>query len=276
MPKAWLSSMLKDGLYTQIIGRRILHFEQITSTMDEASALAEKGAEDGTVVLAEEQSAGRGRFSRPWLSPKGNLSLSVLLRPERRMADFVSMLAGLAVVRSVRKTTGLEAYLKWPNDVLLRGRKLSGILVETSYSSNELQYVVVGIGINLSFDPSMAPELSDTAAGLDLEAGRPIEQGEMLRNLLQEMDALYLDLKGSDQQSPDVASGSLRILDEYRSCLSTLGQQVEVTWKNDTYRGYADDVDETGNLILRLDTGRTKTIFAGEVTSSRPLLPGVR
>ena len=270
MSSSWLSSMMKEGIYTQTIGRRILHYERVSSTMDEASALTEKGAEDGTVVVAEEQWAARGRFSRQWVSPEGNLSLSIILKPQEASAGYISMLAGVAVVRAIGKTTSLEARLKWPNDVLVGGKKLCGILVEPSYLAGQMQYAIVGIGINVALDPSVMPDISQTATSLAIETGEQVERGPLLRNLLQEMDALYLELGRTFPQSTDSGSEDPRLLDEYRSCLDTLGRNVEVAWQDDICRGFAEDVNEMGNLVLKLDNGETRVLSAGEVTLARP------
>ena len=270
MSSSWLSSVIKEGIYTQTIGQRILHFESLSSTMDEAAALAEKGAEDGTVVVAEAQWAARGRFSRPWISPEGNLSLSIILRPQEAAAGYISMLAGVAVVRTVGKTTSLEARLKWPNDVLVEGRKLCGILVEPSYLADQLQYAVVGIGINVTLDPSEMPDISQTATSLTMEADEQVQQGILLRNLLQEMDFLYLELEKTAPHAGDSLPQAPRILNEYRACLDTLGQYVDVAWKDDICRGFAEDVNEVGNLVLKLDNGETRVLSAGEVTLARP------
>lgn len=270
MPNSWLSSMMREGIYTQTIGRRILHFDRVSSTMDEASALAERGAEDGTVVVAEEQWAARGRFSRSWVSPEGNLSLSIVLRPQEAAAGYISMLAGVAVIRAVTKTTALEARLKWPNDVLVGGKKLCGVLVEPSYLSDQLQYAVVGIGINVALDPSEVPYISQTATSLALETGEQIDRGPLLRNLLQEMDALYLELERTAPQTADAVPETPRILDEYRFCLDTLGRHVEIAWQDDICQGLAEDVNDLGNLVLKLDNGETRVLSAGEVTLARP------
>ncbi len=274
MSDAWLSSTMKEGIYTQTIGRRIIYFQRLSSTMDEASALAEAGMEDGAVVVAEEQWAARGRFSRPWMSPKGNLSLSVILRPGSDSAGYISMLAGVAVVRAIRKTAGLEARLKWPNDVQLSGKKTCGILVEPAYMADQLQYAVVGIGINVVFDPSGTPDLSHTATSLAVEKGEVVDRGGLLRNLLQEMDSLYLELEIASLKAPDASSGHHRILYEYRSHLDTLGRHVEVVWQDDVLQGLAEDINEVGNLVLRLDDGETKVVSAGEVTLTTPAESG--
>ena len=270
MASSWLSSTMREGIYTHTVGRRILYFERVSSTMDEASALAEGGAENGTVVVAEEQWASRGRFSRPWVSPKGNLSLSVILRPQGTAAGYISMLAGVAVVRAIGKTTTLDARLKWPNDVLVDGKKLCGILVEPSYLSDQLQYAVVGIGINVALDPTETPEISQTATSLTMQTGGAVHRGHLLRNLLHEMDTLYLELERTAPRTADALLDAPTLLDEYRSCLDTLGQHVEVSWQGDICRGFAEDVNEMGNLVLKLEDGRTKVVSAGEVTLARP------
>ena len=268
MPRNTVSAMLREGLYTRVVGRRIVYFQRISSTMDEAARLAqEEAAEDGTVVLAEEQTAGRGRFQRTWVSESGNLLLSVLLKPSLEALPYVSIMAGVAVARAIRKTTGLEPAIKWPNDVRLGGRKVCGILVETSLQSEAVRYAIVGIGLNVAFDPTGVEELADIATGLNVEAGKPVDREVLLKHLLQEIDRLYLSLGPAGWPVTD-ASGPQRVLDEWRGLLETLGKRVEVRWRDTVYRGLAEDVDGSGNLLLCLEDGTVSSLPAGEVTSA--------
>jgi BirA family biotin operon repressor/biotin-[acetyl-CoA-carboxylase] ligase len=246
------------GLYTHTVGRRIIHFSRVGSTMDVAAQEGRAGAFEGTVVVADEQTRGRGRLERTWVSLADNLHLSVLLRPELKVAPLIMVVAGVVLVRAIRDVTGLRARLKWPNDVILRGRKVAGILAEGVTGQSGESYAVLGIGVNVNSDPSNIPELASIATSLSRETGAPLEKGALLRRILQELDYLYRGLQQG--QVP---------LDEWRGYLDTLGRRVRVEWRGEVCRGLAEDVDERGSLVLRSDDGSRVTLPAGEVSYLR-------
>ena len=269
-----VSGMLRQGLYTRVVGRRIVFFQRLSSTMDEGTRQAREGAEEGTVTLAEEQTAGRGRFQRAWFSLPGNLYLSIVMRPSLHALQYISIISGVAVVRAITKTTGLKPTIKWPNDVRLRGKKVCGILVENAIEASSVRYAIVGIGVNVALDLTTLEELADIATSLNVEAGTDVDRQILLRHLLQELDNLYLPLrKGHEIPRSPVpgqaqAGASLeRAKEEWRGLLEMLGKRVEVRWQDEVYSGYAEDVDEVGNLLLRLGDGTLATLPAGEVTS---------
>lgn len=268
MSKNIVSGMLRGGLYTRVVGRRLIYFRHLASTMDEAARMAQEGTETGTVVLAEEQSAARGRFRRQWVSPPGNLHISVVLRPSTEVLRYLSIMSGVAVVRAIRKATGIRSTIKWPNDVMIGGKKVCGILVENTLRGDTVQHSVLGIGVNVTFDPSAVDELSGKATSLNQEAGTEVDPEALLRHLLQELDNLYLPLRQARGAPTDIA-GSKPVIEEWRGLLETLGKRVEVTWVEDVYRGYAEDVDDAGNLLLRLEDGSVATLPAGEVTLAK-------
>ena len=270
-----VSGMLRQGLYTRVVGRRIVSFHRLSSTMDESTRLAEEGAQEGTVVLAEEQTAARGRFRRTWVSPAGNINLSIVLRPSPRSLQYLSIISGVAVARAIKKTTGLEPTLKWPNDVRIRGKKVSGILVENAFRGGAVEYAILGIGINVAFDPTTVDGLADRATSLNIEAGADVDRETLLGQLLYEIDRLYRPLRQTEPPSgPTYGHRSRevdsleRALQEWRSLLDTLGSRVEVRWQDEVYAGYAEDVDQVGNLLLRLNDGSLASLPAGEVTSA--------
>ena len=274
MPRNIVSAMLREGLYTQVIGRRILFFQRLSSTMEEAARQADEEAEDGTVVIAEEQESGRGRFQRAWVSPPGNLYLSIVLRPSLFAMQYLSIISGLAVVRGIRKTTGMRPTLKWPNDVRIGGKKVCGVLVESAVRGDRVEYGIVGIGINVDLNTDAVDGLADIATSLNKESRTNVDREVLLKNLLHEMDRLYAGLREPLGPSHSAASGLARggptlqgVMDEWRGLLETLGSQVEVRWQNDIYIGFAEDVDQVGNLLLRRDDGALTTLPAGEVTS---------
>ena len=274
MPRNVVAGMLREGLYTRVVGRRVLYFRRVSSTMDEAARLALEGAEDGTVVLAEEQTAARGRFDRVWVTQEGNLYLSIVLRPSRQALQYLSIVSGVAVARAIRKTIGLRPTIKWPNDVRLGGKKVCGVLVESSLLGDSVRYAIVGIGINVALDLSVVDGLADIATSLHVEAGTEVGREALLRNLLQEVDKLYLPLRGinggphASAPARSLGDGSLeQVMAEWRGLLETLGREVQVRWGEDVYAGYAEDVDDLGNLMLRQADGTLVTLPAGEVTA---------
>ena len=250
-----VSATIKGGLFTKIVGRRLVFFQEIPSTMDQAARLAMEATTDGTVVVAETQTSGRGRFGRKWTSPTGNIYMSVVFRPTLDALPYLSILAGVATIQTIRKTTGLEPKVKWPNDVMLGTKKVAGILVESVTEGDAVCYAVLGIGINVALDPSKNEEISGIATSLEGAVGKPLVREDILRQLLQDLDSLYLKL--IQGQTP---------IEAWREMLETLGQNVQVTWRNYTYRGLAERIDHVGNLQLRLEDGRLVTMTAGDVT----------
>jgi BirA family biotin operon repressor/biotin-[acetyl-CoA-carboxylase] ligase len=230
--------------------------------MNEAARQAQAGAQEGTVVVAETQTAGRGRLGRSWVSRPGNLYLTVVLRPTLQTLPFLSCLAGVAVVRALGQATGLRPSgeglrprLRWPNDVLLGGKKVAGILVESAVEGDAVRYALVGIGINVDLNTGNVAEIASFATSLNAAAGNPVSREEVLRHLLQGMDSLYLQL----------AHGNTPLA-EWKGLLDTLGRRVRVSWQDQVCWGQAEDVDELGNLQLRRDDGRLVTLTAGDVT----------
>ena len=246
---------LKEGLYTRVVGRRILSYPRLSSTMDQAVQEARQGTQEGTVILATEQTAGRGRFQRSWVSRPGNLLLSIVFYPSLQALPFLSIIASLAIVRTIRMVTSLRPTIKWPNDILIHGKKVCGLLVENALEGDAVNYAVVGIGLNVALRTAKIPELTAIATSLNLETGQEVELGLLLRRLLHEMDDLYFALSGGE--SP---------IAEWRHHLETLGRQVTVQWRDDVVTGYAQDVDERGHLVLRQAGGTLVALAAGEVT----------
>ena len=255
MSRNLVSATLRSGLFTSVVGKRLLFFQEITSTMDEAARLAESGTEEGTVVVAERQTAGRGRQGRSWVSREGNLYFSAVFRPTMETLPFLSMLAGVAASRAIRKTTGLDPRIKWPNDVILSGKKVGGILVESAVEGEKVLYAIVGIGINVNLDTDKVEDIAGHATYLNAAAGRSVPREEVFRQLLHDLDSLYLQV--IQGKSP---------LPEWRTLVGTLGQRVIARRGKDYFRGMAEGLDELGNLQLRLDDGQLMTLTAGDVT----------
>ncbi len=196
----WLNlASVEQRLTTRSVGRRFLYLTSTSSTMDVARSEAEAGAPDGTVVLAEEQTKGRGRFDRVWVSPAGkNLYVTLIVRPPLDRLHSLSIVAPLAVAVTVEDCTGLTPRIKWPNDVLVNGRKLSGILVESEIAGESVKYALIGVGINVNLDLEQAPEIAQIATSVKRELGRETSREEMLAAFLNHFEQLYEDAGKSD------------------------------------------------------------------------------
>jgi BirA family biotin operon repressor/biotin-[acetyl-CoA-carboxylase] ligase len=247
--------MLRSGLYTAVIGRKVRFYQSTGSTMDDVAEWARAGAAEGAVAVAETQTASRGRMGRRWISDEGNLYFSVLFRPEPDALPLLSPLAGVAAARAIRQVAGVYPSIKWPNDVTIGGRKVAGILAESALSGAQVQHAIVGIGINVALDVSSDPEIAATATSLNHAAEAEVDRAELLRRILQHMDALYLDIRRGRSPVP-----------EWRRWLDTLGRRVTIAHHSTADTGLAEDIDEHGNLLLRTDAGELLTLTAGDIT----------
>ena len=243
------------NLDTHFVGQRVVYYPSLTSTMDVARRETEQGAAEGTVVIADEQTAGKGRLKRIWLSPRGNIALSIILYPSLVYLPSLIMLASLAVVHSIEAVTGLKSVIKWPNDVLINGRKVCGILVESEVKGGRVDYALIGIGVNVNLRLSDFPETAPMATSLSDELGREVSCIDVTRRLLVEVERLYLVLPSGES-----------IYEEWRDRLVTLGRRVRVSLGKTTYEGIAESVAEDGSLLLRRPDGSLTKIVAGDVT----------
>ena len=249
-----------DRLSSQLsgctLGCEIHLFKTFESTMDEARRMAEDGVSEGTVVIAEEQTAGRGRFDRSWMSEPGkDLLFSVVFRPDAAQVPYINMAAALSICSTVGQATGLATTIKWPNDVKLAGRKVSGILVESTVTRADIEFTALGVGLNVNSNPAAVPEIAETATSMYRETGIRFDRTDILIQVLRELDRRY---------SLIMAGQSMR--QEWASRLETLGRNVVVRWQDSEEEGTATGVDEMGNLILIREDGTTKSVVAGEVT----------
>ena len=248
---------LENALAQRLIGRRIHHYDKIGSTMDEARRLALQGVAEGTIVIAEEQTAGRGRFNRVWVSPRGeNLSFSVILTPTASQLPYMNMAATLAVARTVAADAGLKPTIKWPNDVRVGGLKISGILIETAVENENAVCAIIGVGVNVNFDPSLHPEIADISTSLYRETGRRRSRTSVLRMLLEYFGDAYAAVRAGNS-----------LTTEWAEMLDTLGRTISLRSQYDTITGVAEAVDERGSLLVRRADGSLLTATAGEVTS---------
>ena len=249
---------ISRNLKTDFIGKKVIAYPSLPSTNDIAKREAKKGAREGTVILAEEQTAGRGRLKRAWLSPRGSIALSIILHPTPAQLPYLIMVASLAVARCIEKVGGLETQIKWPNDVLVNDKKVCGILIESDVRGSAVDYAVIGIGINVNLLPADFPEIAATATSLSHELGKEISRREMIRCLLVEAENLYLALPEGDS-----------VFQEWRDKLVTLGKEVEVSSGKTSYKGVAESVASDGSLLLRQPDGHLMKIVAGDVSLRR-------
>lgn len=246
---------ISHGLGTRVIGRTVLYYPSVGSTNETAKQEAGQGVQEGTVVVAGEQTAGRGRLKRTWLTPAGNIALSVVLYPERRMLPSLIMMASLAVARSIETVAGLETQIKWPNDVLINSRKVCGILIESDVRDEKINYAVIGIGINVDAGKDVLSGTQSPATSLNSEAGKQVSRLDVIRELIKALDILY----------NTVASGG-SVFSEWRDELITLGKEVRATSGREVIEGTAESVDADGSLLVRSPDGSLNRIIAGDVT----------
>jgi BirA family transcriptional regulator, biotin operon repressor / biotin---[acetyl-CoA-carboxylase] ligase len=270
---------LQRNLQTQYfgIGDHLLYFPTVASTNTLAMQMADEGPEEGLVVLTESQTAGKGRRGRRWVDVPGcNVLLSLLLRP-LFPPHLLVMITSLAVVDSIADMCQVEAAIKWPNDVLVGDRKVAGILIETSHDSSGRMVAVAGIGVNvnggieeLAEHSAMQMPLTATATTLESICGHTVSRELFIARLLQYIEKSYLALQQEITKLPAVGTAtsepfSRMIRERWRGQLATLGRAITVQQGNSVVSGIAEDVDESGELLLRCHSGELVSITWGDV-----------
>lgn len=252
------------GLDTHLIGKHIVYREEVTSTQDVAEELAKRGAEDGTVVISEGQTKGRGRVGRNWVSPAGEgVYLSIILRPNLRPAQVlqIPLITAVAVSKAIKRVTPLQPRVKWPNDITLGGKKVGGILTETSSEIDRVNYIILGIGINVNTQRSLLPEsIRGIATSLAEECGGHISRVRFLQCLLAEFETLYNEF---------LVSGFDTIREKWKTLDNTIGSRVKVSAGAEEIEGEALDIDREGFLLVRTKDGDVKRIISGDVSLRR-------
>jgi len=247
-------SAIKEGLVTRFIGQNILYFPRLSSTMDAARRELKNEAPEGTVIIAGEQTQGRGRLKRAWFAPGGNIAFSLVLYPDVAGLPYLIMIASLAAAQSIESVTGLPTQIKWPNDILIGGKKVAGILIESEVKGNTAR-AVIGIGINVALRPAEINEISAVATSLEEQLGNHVSREEIIKKLLEEFEKLYIKLPNGKS-----------IFHLWESRLVTLGQNVSAIWGKEIIEGTAESVDETGSLMIRDIHGNLTKVIAGDVT----------
>jgi BirA family biotin operon repressor/biotin-[acetyl-CoA-carboxylase] ligase len=243
-----------NDLKTKIVGKRILFVEEVDSTNTEARRLAELGEKEGTVVIAASQVKGQGRLGRRWISPPGGLYLSVILKPyiSPSKLPVITLLSAVAVVRTIRGLTKLDTAVKWPNDIVIMGKKVGGILCEASKN-----IIIVGIGINLNTSLFLFPSsLKKQVTSVKFELGASVDRDKVIKILLEEFDKLYRDFLHHKQEE---------IVSEWSSSCQTLGSRVKIETQKGTVSGLAEKIGLRGELRVRGDDGKIKNVFSGDV-----------
>jgi BirA family biotin operon repressor/biotin-[acetyl-CoA-carboxylase] ligase len=251
---------------TQIIGKKIHVFDQVGSTNSEAYRIAREGGEEGEVVVADCQLRGRGRLGRSWLSPPGaNLYVSVILRPpmELRNAPLLTLMAAVAVAKTIKRISGIQPRIKWPNDLLVHGKKVAGLLNEMKARAGQVDFVILGIGINVNMTSGTIPEgMRPIATSLREELGYEISRVELLHELMREVEGEYQAFLTGERE---------RVLREWEEFSQMVGTVVEVRSFDEVIRGRVKGVDSDGSLILLTPDGSERSVIAGDVSKVRKL-----
>ena len=243
------------GLDTTWAGCEIVYFEETDSTNRQARLLAMDGAKHGTLVIADTQSAGRGRRGRGWISPAGEgIFMSLIVRPDVPPSQVakMSLTLALAVAKAIERVTGLDARIKWPNDIVIGGRKICGLLLEMDATAKKVNSIVAGVGINVHqriFDE----EIAHTASSLDLLAGKHVSRSELVRTFLEEFEQA-------------MALADTQMMDAYRAQSATIGQRVQVIALDGTYTGTAQGITQSGSLLVEDELGTVREVLAADVS----------
>ncbi len=233
---------------------RIYSVRECASTQDLARELAERGWDEGTVVIADRMTAGRGRLGRRWVADEGGLWMTIILRPKAHVSlQLINLIAGLSVVEGINKLYDVPLSLKWPNDVLLDGRKLCGILSEARIAGNVVDYVLLGVGVNVNNE--LRGELKDIAISLKEYLGFHVPMGPLLNQFLRGLDVGYSSM---------LAGRVEEIIGRWKALSATIGRRVKVITSEDVVEGLASDIDLDGALIVRTDGGVVK-VYSGDV-----------
>jgi BirA family biotin operon repressor/biotin-[acetyl-CoA-carboxylase] ligase len=257
----WNQEILEKILAGKNFGQKVYYYSETGSTNDVAFSLGLDGASEGTVVIADSQNKGKGRMQRVWHSPPGaNIYTSVILRPKIQLskASQIPIMAGVAVADTLNKYCPDKVCLKWPNDVLIDGKKVCGILAQIKMSENAIDFIVLGIGINVNLNYEQFPQdIKDIATSLSIETGRNISRQELIISLYENMTKCYKQL---------VQKGFHPIKERWLSLTPMTGQMIQVMFKSEKTEGKAAGIDDDGSLILLTDGNKKVKVSAGDVT----------
>ncbi|OQX87535.1 MAG: biotin--[acetyl-CoA-carboxylase] ligase [Candidatus Omnitrophica bacterium 4484_70.2] len=247
---------IQRGLTTKFIGRVIFSYSEVSSTQDIAWRLGEEGAEEGVLVISEKQNKGRGRLQRVWISPQGGIYFSLVLRPNfltPKDSSVINLLAALSCFQGIKEKTLMDCFLKWPNDILLQGRKVGGVISEINLVEGKIDFLILGVGVNVNTPEDDLPE---GAVSLFSHTGQKFSCVEILRRILEKIEYFYGLLKGEGIDS---------ILEEWRRKLSYVGELVKVKTLHGEISGQIVGIDKGGYLLLRRETGFIERIYSGDL-----------
>src|SRR5271157_235986 len=251
VPDKLYPSEVRYGLQAKMLGNKVVHLNTTGSTNTVARQPAERGVEEGAVVIAENQTRGKGRLGRKWLTRSGGVWMSIVLKPniDPMHASSITLLAAVSVTKALRGA-GLEAVIKWPNDVLVNGKKICGILTEMSAETDAVNFIILGIGVNVNNEMPL-----ETATTMRSELGRKVDRVKFVQSLLEILEEDYLTFKNE---------GFTPILWSWRRYSDTLGRQVEVIYQDEVISGVAQDVDDDGSLLVKTEDGSMRKIVSGD------------
>lgn len=254
-------SELERSFAGEIIGHKIYYFEEIGSTNDEAYHLGRQGLPEGSAVIADAQKAGKGRLARSWHSPpKANIYTSVLLRPKfaPAAAPRLTIMAGVAVAETLKMFCPGNIQLKWPNDVLIEGKKVCGILAQMQAEVGKIDFIVLGIGINVNMSANnLPPDIEKSATSLMMQAGTVISRGKILINLYKNLSKWYKKL---------INDGFEEIRQKWTQGATLIGCEVQINYHKEIIRGIAQGIDEDGALLIRGAESKEIRVMAGDAS----------
>ena len=260
VPDRLFSFEVTRDLDTKFTGKKIHYYEAVPSTMDLAMGLGMKGASEGTVILAETQTKGKGRLGRIWFSPKfKGIYLSLILRPKfsPQRTPLLTLLSAVSICEAIKEHCGIDSQIKWPNDILINNKKVAGILTELNAEMDEVNFVIIGIGLNVNNE---LKSLISGSTSLREAMGEEVSRVGLLQEILRRIEANYIHF---DQKGPKA------IIDKWREYSITLGKRVKVYSHREHIEGQAVNIDADGGLMVRKDSGLTVKVMAGDVVHCR-------
>lgn len=265
IPDRLIPGEVRWKLKTKILGKAVISYRKVDSTNTVAYKLAEDGIDEGTVILAEEQAKGKGRHGRNWVSPsRGGVYMSCILRPKIAPVEIpkITLLVAVAAAKALREMCGLDANIKWPNDILINNRKVCGILTEMKAEQDSVDFIVLGIGINVNTEPGDLPKGATSLKEEMRHGGRAegVTRVALVKKVLEKLEEYYSILK---------KDGFKPIIEEWRHLTAMLGSRVRVVLPNRTFEGQAHNVDPDGALVVRLDSGILEKVSSGDIVMVR-------
>ncbi|HJM79981.1 MAG TPA: biotin--[acetyl-CoA-carboxylase] ligase [Nitrosopumilus sp.] len=251
-----------SGLQTKTLGQQAYYFESVDSTQSQALKMAKESENEGTIIIAEKQTLGRGRSGRKWISPKGGLWFSIILHPKFNISNMTlfPIASSLALSNAIKKTCKISTELKWPNDLTIKGKKLAGMLVDASFESNKIENLILGVGINFDVDvQEIEKSLKKTSnyygiTSLNQQKNK-IKPIELIQSFLIELEKIYEELNNNEIK---------KIISKWTQRSSTIGKKIEINTDKGKIKGHAIKIDSDGGLIIKNNEKTTK-IFAGDI-----------